>query len=68
MKYHIIFERAKDGRIWAYLPDFDNVGGSGDTLDEARESLLKSVRLAREHGDPLIPNSDVIAVETADVV
>jgi hypothetical protein len=67
MKYHIIFEQADNGRIWAYLPDFDNVAGNGSSIDEARASLLKSMRLAREYGDPLVPKSNVIAVEVAEV-
>ncbi len=67
MKYHIIFERAEDGRIWAHVPDFDNVAGSGVSIDEARVSLFKSMDLAREFGDPLVPKSNVIAVEVADV-
>ncbi len=57
MKYAVIYERAKDGSIWAYAPDIPDATGAGDTLDEARKSVTTGIALwietARERGVPI---------------
>jgi len=64
--YHAIYERAKDGRIWAYFVDIPGVAGSGTTIEEARASLLEGVRLAREEGAEIPEPQDIIKFEEVD--
>ncbi len=68
MKLHLVFERANDGRIWAYSPNLESaIVGNGATVEEARSSLFEGIELAREHGDPIGRASDIVAVEIAEV-
>jgi predicted RNase H-like HicB family nuclease len=54
--YLVVFERNREG--WsAFAPDIPNTGGLGNTLDEARRSLLEGISFAFafaiEHAQPL---------------
>jgi predicted RNase H-like HicB family nuclease len=66
MAHHAIYERADDGRIWSYFVEMPGVYGSGESVDEARESLFKSVRLAREAGAEIPAAQDIVAFEEID--
>ena len=70
MKYQAIFERAPDGTIWGLTPEFPGAFGSGETIDEARESLREGVRLlietTKENGGAISPQ-ETIAIETLEV-
>ena len=45
MTYTVIFERAKDGRIWARIPEIGGVAGAGDTKEEAVTDLRYGLEL-----------------------
>ncbi|MDQ2680724.1 MAG: type II toxin-antitoxin system HicB family antitoxin [Candidatus Eremiobacteraeota bacterium] len=66
MTYQAIFEQADDGTIWGYAPEIPGATGSGDTIDEARISLVQGIQtwmeVARERGVH-IPKPITIAVE-----
>ncbi len=66
MTHYAIFERANDGRIWSRFADVDGIVGNGATIDEARASLLTSIRLAIEAGETIEPEA-IIAVEALDL-
>jgi len=42
--YTITVERER-GKYWAYSEDFPGVYGLGDSIDEAKASILKAMRL-----------------------
>ncbi len=50
----LIFEEAKDGRIWSRFSDIHGIVGNGATIDEAGESLFVSIRLASEAGEGIL--------------
>ena len=66
MTHFGIFEEASDGRIWSRLADTDGIVGNGATIDEARESLVVSIRLAFEAGE-VIAADPTIAVERLEL-
>ncbi len=66
MTHFAIFEEASDGRIWSRFADIDGIVGNGATIDEARESLLVSIRLASEAGEVIAADS-TIAVERLEL-
>lgn len=63
MTYQAIFEKAPDGTIWAYVPELGGVAGSGDTLDQARDSVAAGLRLwlddARADGEAIPPPATI---------
>jgi len=61
-----IFEEARDGRIWSRFADIDGIVGNGATIDEARESLLVSTRLAAEAGE-VFSDDSTVAVERLEL-
>ena len=69
MTYQAIFERADDGTIWAYVPELPGAAGSGDTVEEARESIAEAARLwleeARADGES-VPKPTIIGALTID--
>jgi hypothetical protein len=46
----IIIERSKDA-FWAYAEQAEGVSGAGDTVEEAKQSLLESIELQKELGN-----------------
>jgi predicted RNase H-like HicB family nuclease len=68
--YHGVYDRAEDGSIWGYAPEFPGAYGAGDTLEEAQASLREGIRLwleiAREDGTQL-PTSLGIADELVEL-
>ncbi|MHB8141475.1 MAG: type II toxin-antitoxin system HicB family antitoxin [Vulcanimicrobiaceae bacterium] len=70
MRYQAIYERANDGTIWGYVPDLPGATGAGDSLDDAKASLLEGVRLwievTKERGEA-IPKPSTIATDTIEV-
>lgn len=47
MKYPIIIEQA-DGNLSAYCPDFPGCAGVGDTVEEAKESIIGAIEIQIE--------------------
>lgn len=45
MVYQGIVERAKDGSFWAYVPELPGATGSGDTAEEAQNSLEEAMKI-----------------------
>ena len=71
MTYQAIFERADDGTIWAYVPELPGALGSGDSIEEARESIAEAARLwleeERADGEP-VPKPTIIGTLSMDTV
>lgn len=51
----IIIERSKDA-YWAYAEKLEGVSGVGDTITEAKKSVIESLELQKELGN--IPNKN----------
>ena len=47
MNYPIIIEQA-EGNYSAYCPDFPGTAGVGDTVEEARNSIIEAVKIQIE--------------------
>lgn len=47
MKYTIIIEQAEDN-LSAYSPDFPGCAGVGDTVQEARNSIIEAMQIQIE--------------------
>ena len=69
MIYQAVFGKAPDGTIWGYIPELPGATGSGDTLEEARVSLVQGVKLwindAKASGDA-VPEPSTIAMIPID--
>ena len=48
--FHAIIERSKDA-YWAYIPDLEGVSGVGETVLEAKQSMLEGLNLQIELGN-----------------
>ena len=48
--YRAIIERSKDA-YWAYIPDLEGVTGVGETVQEAKQSMLEGLNLQIELGN-----------------
>jgi predicted RNase H-like HicB family nuclease len=48
--YKAIIERSKDA-YWAYIPELEGVSGVGDTVQEAKQSMLDGLGLQLELGN-----------------
>lgn len=61
MKYPVIFEGNDESGWGAYPPDLPGVGIGADTLEEARASIAKAIKMhlegMREDGLPIPPPS-----------
>jgi predicted RNase H-like HicB family nuclease len=51
-KIKVIIERAKDGTYSSYGETVDGIYGMGDTVQEAKESALKGLKLFVENNEP----------------
>ena len=51
--YKAIIERSKDA-YWAYIPELEGVSGVGETVQEAKQSMLDSLGLQQELGNLFI--------------
>ena len=47
MRYTIIIEQA-EGNLSAYSPDFPGCAGVGDTVEEARNSIIEAIEIQIE--------------------
>ena len=48
LRYLVVFEKGKE--CWgAFAPDVPGTGGMGDTIEEARRSLLEGIGYMMEH-------------------
>lgn len=67
--YPISIEK-EDGQYYAYSEDLPGVYGLGDTIDEAKASILEGIRLyieeCRKDGKP-IPAARTVYTETVSV-
>lgn len=67
--YPISIEK-EDGQYYAYSDDLPGVYGLGDTIDEAKASMLEGIRLyieeCRKDGKP-IPAARTVYTETVSV-
>jgi predicted RNase H-like HicB family nuclease len=71
MNYLVIFERSKDGSIWANVPDLPGCYSCGNTLEEAKANVKEAIELyledLREEGkEAPIPNhleADLVHVD-----
>ena len=43
-----IIEAATEGRYWAICPEIPGVNGSGETIEEAKESLKSAIQMILE--------------------
>lgn len=64
MKTEIIIERSKDA-FWAYAPDLEGVSGVGETVKQAKDSVLESIGIQKELGN--IPNKEYTLMFRFDV-
>ena len=48
--YKAIIERSKDA-YWAYIPELEGVSGVGETVQEAKQSMLDGLGLQQELGN-----------------
>ena len=48
--YKAIIERSKDA-YWAFIPELEGVNGVGETVQEAKQSMLEGLRLQQELGN-----------------
>ena len=55
MTYQAVIERADDGTVFAYVPDFPGCTSAGATVEQAQRNVSEAARLwveaAREGGD-----------------
>lgn len=67
--YPISIEK-EDGQYYAYSDDLPGVYGLGDTIDEAKASMLEGIRLyieeCKKDGKP-IPTARTVYTETVSV-
>jgi len=48
--YKAIIERSKDA-YWAYIPELEGVSGVGETVQEAKQSMLEGLSIQQELGN-----------------
>lgn len=70
MEYLVVFEKSKDGSIWATVLDLKGCYSVGETVDEAREQVKEAIELYLEDlkadGKP-VPTSSHLRVEMVEV-
>ena len=47
-EFTAIIEKADEGGYWAVCPEVPGANGQGETVDEAKESLILAIRLILE--------------------
>ncbi len=52
-EFTAIIEKAPEGGYWAICPEVQGANGQGETIDEAKDSLKKAIKLILE--DPTDP-------------
>ncbi|MBC5800649.1 MAG: type II toxin-antitoxin system HicB family antitoxin [Candidatus Eremiobacteraeota bacterium] len=70
MKYIAVFEKANDGSIWSWIPEF-GAYGVGDTIEEAERSLMEGVRtwIEAEHEEGHdIPAPSIVTTKSVEVM
>jgi predicted RNase H-like HicB family nuclease len=63
--YKAIIERSKDA-YWAYIPELEGVSGVGDTVQEAKQSMLGGLGLQQELGN--LSNQEFLIEYHFDVI
>ncbi len=63
--YIAIIERSKDA-YWAYIPELEGVSGVGDTVQEAKQSMLGGLGLQQELGN--LSNQEFLIEYHFDVI
>jgi len=62
-RYTAIFERNEDGSWSGFVPDLPAILASGDTLEQARQSMREGIKIwieeAKKDGSPIPPPSTV---------
>lgn len=57
MTFHVVFEAAGDGWVYAHVPELPEVHTQGSTLDEARSMVRDAIEMVlderRERGESL---------------
>ncbi len=48
MTYLVVFEKAKDGKIWAKVPDLSGCYSCGDAIAEAKANIKEAIELFLE--------------------
>lgn len=68
--FHVVFEDAGDGWVYAHVPELPEVHTQGETLDEAREMVRDAIELVlaerRDRGEPM-PSTAWATVESVEV-
>jgi predicted RNase H-like HicB family nuclease len=62
--YKAIIERSKDA-YWAFIPELEGVSGVGETVQEAKQSMLEGLSLQQELGN--LSNQEYIITYDFDV-
>lgn len=60
----IVIERSKEA-FWAYTSDLEGVSGVGETVKQAKDSVLESIEIQKELGN--IPNEEYTLMFKFDV-
>jgi hypothetical protein len=63
--YKAIIERSKDA-YWAYIPELEGVSGVGETVQEAKQSMLGGLSLQQELGN--LSNQEFLIEYHFDVI
>ena len=68
--FHVVFEDAGDGWVYAHVAELPEVHTQGQTVDEAREMTREAIELVladrRERGEPM-PTTSWAMVESLEV-
>lgn len=70
MEYLVVFEKSKDGSIWASVPDLEGCYSCGDSVEEAKTNVKEAIALyledLKEDGKP-IPAPSHLKAEFVEV-
>ncbi len=47
-EFTAIIDKAPEGGFWAFCPEVPGANGQGETIDEAKQSLIQAVELILE--------------------
>ena len=68
--FHVVFEDAGDGWVYAHVPELPEIHTQGETLDKARAMAREAIELVladrRERGEPM-PATGWATVESVEV-
>ena len=68
--FHVVFEDAGDGWVYAHVPELPEVQTQGETLDQAREMVRDAIELViadrRDRGEAIPPTAWAM-VESVEV-